>query len=105
MTLAPGEFIRRFQPYVLHLGFHRIRNYWLIANTRRRENLARARELLSKGTGKSTDVVSISADSPNSSKCLPTSICPECGAAMIIIETFVRGQLSRAPPISIDGSS
>ncbi len=28
----------------------------------------------------------------------PTFVCPDCGAAMIIIETFVRGQPIRAPP-------
>jgi hypothetical protein len=31
-------------------------------------------------------------------------ICPECGAPMIIIETFVRQQLPRAPPMGIGGS-
>ena len=25
-------------------------------------------------------------------------VCPDCGAPMIIIETFERGQLPRAPP-------
>jgi hypothetical protein len=28
----------------------------------------------------------------------PTFVCPVCGAAMIIIETLVRGQMIRAPP-------
>jgi hypothetical protein len=28
----------------------------------------------------------------------PTFVCPHCGAAMNIIETFVRGAPIRAPP-------
>ncbi|MGB5762710.1 MAG: hypothetical protein WBM58_09195 [Sedimenticolaceae bacterium] len=28
----------------------------------------------------------------------PTYVCPDCGATMIIIETFARGQPIRAPP-------
>ena len=46
MTLASGEFIRRFLIHVLPSGFHRIRHYGLFANGGRAENLARARELL-----------------------------------------------------------
>jgi hypothetical protein len=33
-----------------------------------------------------------------------TYVCPDCGAAMIIIETFERGQLPRAPPRRIAAS-
>ena len=46
MMLAPDEFIRRFLLHVLPAGFHRIRHYGLIANTTRKNNLVRARELL-----------------------------------------------------------
>ena len=46
MTLGADEFMRRFLLHVLPGGFHRIRHYGLIANAGRRENLARARELL-----------------------------------------------------------
>jgi hypothetical protein len=46
MTLAAGEFMRRFLLHVLPSGFHRIRHYGLLANAGRREHLARARELL-----------------------------------------------------------
>ena len=28
----------------------------------------------------------------------PCFVCAHCGAAMIIVQTFVRGQLIRAPP-------
>lgn len=33
-----------------------------------------------------------------------TYLCPDCGAPMIIIETFERGQLPRAPPERIGAS-
>ncbi|MGC1951521.1 MAG: IS91 family transposase, partial [Gammaproteobacteria bacterium] len=46
MSLTPDEFIRRFLLHVLPAGLHRIRHYGLIANTTRKDNLARARELL-----------------------------------------------------------
>ena len=46
MTLSAEEFMRRFLLHVLPSGFHRIRHYGLLANAARRDNLARARELL-----------------------------------------------------------
>ena len=46
MTLAPGEFIRRFLLHVLPRGFHRIRHYGLLAASARGSALARVRELL-----------------------------------------------------------
>jgi hypothetical protein len=46
MALDTEEFIRRFLIHVLPRGFHRIRHYGWLANTRRRENLANARRLL-----------------------------------------------------------
>ncbi|MEH6579575.1 MAG: hypothetical protein V7731_21165 [Amphritea sp.] len=30
-----------------------------------------------------------------------TYVCPACGAPMIVIEIFARGQLPRAPPLRI----
>jgi hypothetical protein len=46
MTLATGEFIRRFLLHVLRSGFHRIRHFGLIANNARKQKLALVRELL-----------------------------------------------------------
>ena len=95
MTLEPGEFMRRFLLHVLPSGFHRIRHYGLLANAGRREHLARARELL--------HVVPTAAQPPALVEAPvaivpPTFVCPHCGAAMIVIETFVRGEPIRAPP-------
>jgi hypothetical protein len=95
MTLTANEFMRRFLLHVLPRGFHRIRHYGLIANGERKDNLAKARELLNavpnvdaapQGTDASTPTVQ------------PTFVCSHCGAAMIVIDTLQRGQLIRAPP-------
>ena len=94
MTLATDEFIRRFLLHVLPGGFHRIRHYGLLANAQRREQLARARELLPvvpAADGLQPAAVTVT-------NVEPTFVCPHCGAAMIIVETFARGQPIRAPP-------
>jgi hypothetical protein len=95
MTLSTGEFMRRFLLHVLPQGFHRIRHYGLIANARRRENLARARELLNVPSDADDER---SAGDGVTEPVQPTYVCPDCGAPMIIIETLVRGQPIRAPP-------
>ena len=47
MTLAPGEFIRRFLLHVLPKGFHRIRHYGLLASgPAKSATIERARELI-----------------------------------------------------------
>ena len=94
MTLSAEEFMRRFLLHVLPSGFHRIRHYGLFANAGRKGNLARARELL--------HVVPETAepqqpDEP-AATVQPRFVCQDCGAAMLIIETFARGQPIRAPP-------
>ncbi len=43
MTLAAGEFIRRFLLHVLPKGFHRIRHYGLLASGRPRPRPSRGR--------------------------------------------------------------
>jgi predicted RNA-binding Zn-ribbon protein involved in translation (DUF1610 family) len=96
MTLTADEFMRRFLLHVLPSGFHRIRHYGLLANAGRRDHLARARELLQVAPAhverKSTD-----ADAPEKTA-QPTFVCPDCGAAMIIIEIVARKPHIRAPP-------
>ena len=94
MTLGTDEFMRRFLLHVLPGGFHRIRHYGLIANTGRRENLARARELLNVMP---IVMAESNADAPAESV-QPTFVCPDCGAAMIVIETLARAPRIRAPP-------
>jgi hypothetical protein len=102
MTLTADEFIRRFLLHVLPAGFHRIRHYGLIANTQRKECLIKARALLQVPETASAEdsEVDKTTDGEWSEACL----CPDCGAPMIIIETFLRGQRPRAPPVTTDGS-
>ncbi len=94
MTLAADEFMRRFLLHVLPGGFHRIRHYGLLANGARRENLAKVRELLHVVPA-ADELQPAEATVTNVQ---PTFVCPHCGAAMIIVETFARGQPIRAPP-------
>ena len=98
MTLAPQEFMRRFLLHVLPGGFHRIRHYGLLSNGSRKTSLALARELLHAppappATAPSTQT----ADTPSSTP-LPTFVCRHCGHAMVVLQTFMRGELIRAPP-------
>ena len=95
MTLAPDEFMRRFLLHVLPGGFHRIRHYGLIANHARKEKLALARELLQVAPVSTSD-----ADSGYAAQddVRPTYVCAQCGAPMVIVQTFLRAQAIRAPP-------
>jgi predicted Zn-ribbon and HTH transcriptional regulator len=94
MTLAAGEFIRRFLIHVLPSGFHRIRHYGLFANGTRAANIARARELLAVPTAVAEPTTKDECDDapvfPQPCKC--------CGGRMIVIEIFERGAQPRAPP-------
>ena len=96
MTLATDEFIRRFLIHVLPKGFHRIRNYGLLANGSRADNVAKARALLNvpKPDAIPDDPKSADAAEP------PTLSrpCPCCGGRMLIIETFARGCKPRYRP-------
>ena len=99
MTLAPGEFIRRFLLHVLPKGFHRIRHYGLLASATCKANIARATELIAMPVAvthppaehDNTDP----ADSAAADGCSP---CPCCGGRMIIVESFGRGGAPRGPP-------
>ena len=101
MTLATGEFIRRFLIHVLPGGFHRIRHYGLFAGSKRVENITRARELLNAPVPQTEPC---DADDEPQTLLQP---CPCCGGRMIIIETFERGCSPRyrpTAPIGIDSS-
>jgi len=108
MTLPTHEFIRRFLMHVLPAGFHRIRYYGLLASSKRADNIARARRLL---TLPMVPIDAIKEDSPNPNEPqTPQHPCPCCGGRMIIIETFQRGcspqhhPTARVPAIRIDTS-
>jgi hypothetical protein len=99
MTLAPEEFMRRFLLHVLPGGFHRIRHYGLLANGSRKTNLVLARALLH--VPPAVQAAADNGDAGHSASApTPTFICWHCGHAMIILQTFARGQTIRAPPAS-----
>jgi hypothetical protein len=103
MTLATGEFIRRFLIHVLPKRFHRIRHYGLLAGGTREENLAQARELL-EAPGTATGPQDEAAADEATGAALATP-CPCCGGRMIVIETFEAGCRPRnALTIRIDTS-
>jgi len=94
MTLATGEFIRRFLIHVLPPGFHRIRHYGLFASGTRADNIARARQLLAMPQSEAADTNCAEANEPKP----PAHPCPCCGGRMVIIETFKRGSSPRYRP-------
>ena len=88
MTVATGEFFRRFLIHVLPKGFHRIRHYGLLANGNRTENVAKARELLNVPAPAREPV---SEGTEDEVPRVHPRACPCCGARMIVIEEFARG--------------
>jgi hypothetical protein len=99
MTLATGEFIRRFLIHVLPSGFHRIRHYGLFAGGKRVDNITRAREMLAVPKPHSQNAASDAADSNEPQT--PLHPCPCCGGRMIVIEIFERGCSPRTRPVSV----
>jgi hypothetical protein len=90
MTLAPGEFMRRFLIHVLPTGFHRIRHYGLFANAARAANLAKVRALLE------ATAAPLSAVAANEDTAIADALpCPCCGGRMRLIEIFERGSYPR----------
>ena len=105
MTLSAEEFMRRFLLHVLPGGFHRICHFGLLANASRRENLAKARALLDDEEPLIKQPPTDGQASMEPAKTeRATFVCSHCGAAMLIVETFVRGQSIRAPPVVKAGS-
>ncbi len=97
MTLATGEFIRRFLIHVLPSGFHRIRHYGLFASSKRAENIARARQMLAVPKPQSENAAAADSNEPQT----PAHPCPCCGGRMIIIEIFERGTTPSTRPTSV----
>jgi hypothetical protein len=95
MTLAAPEFMRRFLLHVLPSGFHRIRHYGLLANTQRKDNLAKARELLQVAPA---PIAQPEQSQPLTEPARPSFVCSHCGAMMTIVDSIARIPLIRAPP-------
>jgi hypothetical protein len=100
MTLSHQEFMRRFLLHVLPGGFHRIRHYGLLANGSRGINLALVRELLHVVPAQAAAVGNVEQAGALPNPAPPVFVCRHCGHAMVILQTFVRGEAIRAPPPS-----
>jgi hypothetical protein len=90
MTLAAGEFLRRFLLHVLPTGFMRIRHYGYLANRHRSEKLEICRRLLGSAPPPPAD--SNSADGETSNSTTEIAIpCPICRQGRLEVqETFDR---------------
>jgi hypothetical protein len=97
LTLAPGEFIRRFLLHVLPDGFHRIRHYGLLASGTRAANIARIRDLLAplQAPREATSEPATVAEPPAG------PVCPRCGGRLVIVERFRRGEVPRLRPSAV----
>jgi hypothetical protein len=97
MSLSSAEFMRRFLLHVLPGGFHRIRHYGLLANARRKSNLATARTLLHQPVPAVTNHANEAHTGTGHAQ--PTFRCRHCGAPMLVLETFARVPHIRGPPV------
>lgn len=96
MTLAAGEFIRRFLLHVLPTGFHRNRYYGFLGARHRRDKLARCRQLLGSPAPVSTPADTMPADATSTRDYrdkaealtgVSLRVCPACHPGqMIVIE-------------------
>jgi hypothetical protein len=84
MALAPDEFIRRFLIHVLPSGFHRIRQYGLLAKGPNTVPLDALRALILQRTPQPT-AVHADAPEPTEPKAATTLVCP-CGGGVRIVE-------------------
>lgn len=107
MTLGGHEFIRRFLLHVLPSGFHRIRHYGMVSNALRKEVLPKVRDLLNAVEHQENPEQSMETTATATQDEILEQVtyrCSCCGSAMKIIETFLMGQLPRAPPLLKTGS-
>lgn len=101
MTLAAGEFVRRFCLHLLPERFVKIRHYGLLGNSQRQTKIAQARALLPQ-PAPAPDVTS--APSPVSLPPIPANspparVCPYCGSNRLWLIEIVLPQRPDPPPL------
>ena len=93
LTLALDEFLRRFLLHVLPSGFHRIRYYGFLTNSKRGALLPLCRRLIAR-VHPSRTIVPADEEPARSGW-----LCPRCGGRLRVIERFTAAELrTRAPP-------
>lgn len=100
MTLTTHEFIRRFLIHVLPHRFHRIRHTGLFASQKRKTNINNIRQQL-RHPNEPEEKAAQDTTQPEQK----TNTCSCCGGAMIVIETFERGQQPKYWPPPRNGNS
>jgi Putative transposase/Transposase zinc-binding domain len=101
MTVAAGEFIRRFMLHVLPKGFHRIRHYGLLASSRTKaDTIARVRKLIELAAPAQPLPPTTKDQPPTGTDATdkPVHPCPRCGTRMVIIEMFEASTTPRHRP-------
>jgi len=84
MTLAPGEFIRRFLLHALPPGFQRIRHYGLLSNCHRQSSLARCRQLLAAPAAGLLPQPKDYKDLYEALTARSLTRCPRCGTGIMV---------------------
>jgi hypothetical protein len=82
MTLAAGEFIRRFLLHVLPKGLHRIRYFGFMANRVRAENLVRLRALLGPPEIDEAEAEAADTGEPPAAQ---VRVCPACAVGQLML--------------------
>ena len=88
MTMAAGEFIRRFLLHTLPDGFHRIRHYGFLANGCRASKLALCRRLLAAPTPTPASPAVDYRERYRQLTGHSLDVCPCCGGAMLSLGAF-----------------
>ncbi len=83
MTLAAGEFIRRFLLHTLPPGFQRIRHYGLLASRQKQANLAHCRQLLSQTLPPGSSLPLPAQPAREQDLLAPFLRCPACGTGQM----------------------
>jgi hypothetical protein len=117
MTLQANEFIRRFLLHVLPRGFQRLRQFGLLANRRRRDNLALCRQLLGSSAAQADTNMPLPRDYQSLYETVTGQSllqCPACRAGTMKLTeylaplsgvfTFTPQSHSTAAPQAIDSS-
>lgn len=84
MTLDVQEFLRRFLLHILPSGLMRIRHYGLLANSTRREQLARCRELIAE-TNDPSDQPAPPALPQQPDLAQDSNRCPRCQTGHLVL--------------------
>jgi hypothetical protein len=92
MTLAVGEFVRRFCLHLLPERFVKIRHFGFLSNRQRQSRVAQARALLANSPAPATVPPVPTANAA------PPPLCPYCGSDQLVLVELVPPQWSVAVP-------